>query len=1520
MTSRAAETQQLIADIDRLITNKRLSRFLSTQASEPRQVLERIRDFLVSLSENDAQTQPQESPLVAKFVEHGSHQSLPQQNEKQEEGAYVVAGQESNALAAVLAPLQEEIKTLLQERANLVEEIRQLEQKRLHNYSLAQQLANQEQIISEFLQVLSSRVVPNSTQQLAETTTSSEMPQFFKIDTAPSLFASHEDYTEPATASTPPDQMEHLSRLARDLDQKLLALDGTVNVVFEALQRNIHTYEESLSQALARMHSKGVQGEQLLASLISNLTSQLQQPTLTNEPLKDLKDETATESQDLASELVEFQQAEASSSLTQNQSISLEAQETGSTSDLDAVFQHTQEEQSSTIETPPNTSRIHRLSSGLIRDEIDQLYASLFGIEVTNDTDKLPATNNEVININEINEINELFEPTVTSSKTDVATEAMDRLSAPDSSEINELFEEPTITPLAVTTDQQTDVTDKLSASVTNEYEVTSIINDLFEPTVTPLATNEVTDVTDVATEVTDATNQLSIEPTVNPPADTPPLTATHQLPSEGFLYEVTFEAPEVATHEARDVTDEFSENVTTPSSVSHLSETPLEGGTNQEKVVNATVELPDPWSEEPQAGLLEPSSNDAKDTQDVSLATEQSSTLQENTFAELPPGGDREAGEKRHHPQVVSFASTTSSVSPASEDTITVLSELLLAISDAEQLLEMPSSAEALITTPVTSEVVETPPQITSRETSQVEIQNPDLEQSSNNDIPASPEENLLFQEEQSTEMFDISLEEAQLQQLEQDLASFDGEINALLQPLTQPENLENPPESLSPLPQQAETEPDPIATEAHAAEIENKSIVKETVDGSSVSISHSSNDTDVPHEQNTPKSIWYLGIDLGTTGISAALLNRSTSEVYPLYWSAETQPEATSVKRSFRLPAEVYLPTASVSGKGDSGLGIRDWVETESKEAQEQIPPAPVAEEKVPEDIATGSTLPESAAVPTQNLFSAQLKPYLHIALPYKSDRSYWEPVLQLNEFSTVPLVWVVRSLSKLLLTFTSDRSSTTLGLTAGAVGLDQETFQSIISNITGVICTCPSNWSEQYRFNIREALLISKLVQHPQQVFFVEEGIACLLCELDGAEGEIVKIRGRQGFRPARSSDREAGEKRHRPLVGNTLVINIGAGATEMALVDLPENLEDLSHSNFMLHGFAYAGKGLEQDIICQLLFPSKWRQPRMPMQEDNKTVTSNPSHWQPAIPGLEQMRFSSLGLEELNLPRPGEADIMERIRLQQRLESSLLGKAVIDSAIALKLILQHQESFTLELADQRWVLQRRDLESQVFVPFVRRLNRELNKLLVAKGIPTEAINQAILTGGVASLGAVSRWLRQKLPNAKIIQDVYLGENGSPSCSRVAYGLAVLPLHPQVVEVPRQQYTDYFLFTELLRIFPTRAISFGEVIELFENRGINTRSCQQRLLAFLEGELPPGLIPTSLDAISLTQASSENADYKAMSAAPLFEKQGSLTYRPNVEQLRVVAHYLDCLKASIQQSLEEPYTVNFALGVVD
>ncbi len=1441
MTLRTTEIQTLLADIDSLLAHKgnRLPKLLSGQGQEPRQVLERTRDFLIRLREseelagsieNQREQQSQLSPLLARFVDQ-SYQP------NQEEGTFVDPTRSLSAFSALLMPLQTELQGLLQERANLVQEIRQLEQKRLQNYSLAQQLATQEKMISEFLQVLMSRLTSTLTSHKAETTANSPLEPFFTINASSSYEASKKGNTELAFSSTQslpesPDQVERLTRLAKELDQQLLGLDGTVNVVFEALQRNIHTYHESLSQALARMYSKGVQGEQLIAIWINNLMEQLQQQkqdhnpsplNVQNEALSPTvlsvttaqtlnpRVEFKSESHHSGSHSLAVTQVNTNSTLANNYKHSEESVEhANSAANLDAMLlqlnQETQNYAANVVELQPSDSE-------LIGDEVDQLYASLFGSDNLTDSSLKVGATHEVTDVT-----NELSVATTTSPCTPALAIA------------------PPVEVVAPPTIEVTDGTHKSSGETTAEPQA--------------IATAPAAEVAPTTIEVTD-THESTRETRASS-------TAIATAPTAEVVAPTTIEVTDTHESTGEITVDTFRRNFSSP----------------------LPTVMPDPWFDEPDAGLLDLR---YAHTQDNSVkATGQLSDLYNTLIAwentEIIPG---------------SVTTPNFIEEPPSTDTITGLSDLFVSVDSSEQLSEVPSSDIALSTiAPANSEVTTAPP-----ETSSVIINTRGLEPSDNY-IPASPQENLLAQEDSLTiAVADISLEEEQLRQLEQDLANFDAAINFQLQAVT---NLENQATTQNTRPslevaQQLDAKLDLNAVGIQVAVAEKKKEV--TIERPSTSLLSISNSIDNTESLNTLGSVWYLGIDLGTTGISAALLNRSTTEVYPLYWSAENQPEANSIKRSFRLPAEVYLPTASVT-----------YSEIESTYAIEQTIPASVAEEFVPDNLATTYAPPISAPVPTHNLFSALLKPYLQVALPYKSERQKWEPVLQLNEFSTVPLVWVVRSLSKLLLTLKSDSNSTTLGLTAAAVNLSQQTFRNIINNIAGVICTCPSNWSEQYRFNVREALLISKLVQHPQQVFFVEEAIASLLSELDGANGEAVTLNTQAGSRPASTSDR--------PIVGSTLVINIGAAFTEMALVDLPENLEDLTHNDFMLHGFAYAGKGIEQDIICQLLFPPKWRQSRT----EGDSNSSKPWHWQPAIPGLDQMYLSSLKWEELNLPRAGEPDITDRIHLQQRLESSVLGKAMIDAAIALKLILQHQDSFTLQLADQSWMLQRRDLESQVFVPFVRRLNRELNRLLVAKGIPTEAINQAIVTGGVTSISAVSRWLRQKLPNAKIIQDSYLGENGASTCSRVAYGLAMLPLHPQVLDVPRQQYTDYFLFTELLKLLPERALSFDEVIQLFENRGINTRSCQQRLLAFLEGELPPGLIPSNLDSCWLAARANENSEYQAIIAAPLFEKQGSLTYRPNSQQLQFLCHYLDTIKASTQQSLEEPYTVNFAVGVVN
>ncbi|MEH2081572.1 MAG: hypothetical protein V7K89_16680 [Nostoc sp.] len=1359
MTFSTDEIQKLIADIDNLLASsgKRLSRFLSGQAQEPKEVLERIRDFLVRLQEkealesdipNQSSEEPRSplalakpSPLLTKFIDRDYNQYPLPQPELSQEPSTISAGQLNNEFSRLIEPLRSELELLLQERATLIQEIRQLEQKRLQNYSLAQQLTNQEQMITEFLQVLMSRLVPTLTPligQTRENSASSSAGVNYATSANQSLLKSSDD-------------VERLTQLARELDQRLLSLDGTVNVVFEALQRNINTYYESLSQALARMHSKGMQGEQLMASFVNNLTQHLQQESPSSQSsLLEGESETLpslTEPAEIATGVapqpLELIQPETSSPLT------IEQQETTLTEDLDAVLLQLGVDSSEYSQTP---TELPQDISTEIGDEVDQLYASLFDAgDVNNPSLDVP---------------------------------------------INDSPSTASPSPL----------------NITQTPPVSPIIDSAVVAPDTGLSTQKTLGET---TDLLEPQEKLFFEEDTDP--DSP----------------LSFSIPQIDS-------------------------LPVQIGTkpaNVDTINTLTDLLPDADSE---LQLLE-----------VSSSVDNGIT----TATDLLPDADN--------------ATTTAPVTPEV----------------AEIALAKPTVREA-----------DAPESIA---TSEVLINNDRSELSSDNYIAASPQENLLsIESNQSPAVPDISLDEEQLQQLDRDLVNFDRQLNSESQPdnnldvfSEQLDNIQDTIPTTSPENLQIAENTSAGAFSSLAVpqvETEKKKEVTTPIPESYLPpIANSINNTEV--SPNILESLWYLGIDLGTTGISATLLNRSTFVVHPIYWSAENPPGTSSFQQSFRLPTEVYLPIASVPHG-----------ENETIETQEQTAPAAVAQDKVPDRSTTTPATPKSTAAPTKNNFySAQLKPYLQVAIPYKSERQKWEPVLQLNEFSAGPLIWVVRSLSKLLLTLKSEKTSTTPSLMAAAVGISEQDFPQIINNIAGVICSCPSNWSEQYRFNVREALLTSKLIQHPQQVFFVEEAIASLLSELDAANGDQVKLSDAQGSHPAKTSEH--------PIVGNTLVINIGTTATEMLLVNLPETLQQLTYNDFMLHSFAYAGKGIEQDIICQLLLPPKSRQSRLETPSDacgglhlRKTTTSNPWQWQPSIPGLDQMHWQTLGLEELQLPRVGEPDITARIRLQQRLESSLLGQAVLDAALALKLILQHQDSFTLELADQRWVLQRRDLESQVFIPFVRRLNRELNKLLVARGIPTEAINQAILTGGVACVGTVNRWLRQKLPSTKIIQDLYLGENGAPNCSRVAYGLAMLPLHPQILDIPRQQYTDYFLFTELLRLLPDRPLSFGEVIQLFEGRGINTCTCQQRLLAFLEGELPSGLIPSVTESTWLTQSSQENPDYQAIATAPLFEKQGNLTYRPNSQQLLSLRRYLDAIKASNQQSLEEPYTVNFVLEV--
>jgi hypothetical protein len=118
----------------------------------------------------------------------------------------------------------------------------------------------------------------------------------------------------------------------------------------------------------------------------------------------------------------------------------------------------------------------------------------------------------------------------------------------------------------------------------------------------------------------------------------------------------------------------------------------------------------------------------------------------------------------------------------------------------------------------------------------------------------------------------------------------------------------------------------------------------------------------------------------------------------------------------------------------------------------------------------------------------------------------------------------------------------------------------------------------------------------------------------------------------------------------------------------------------------------------------------------------------------------------------------------------------------------------------------------------------------------------INQAICAGGMGAWPAITRWLRQKLPNAIVVQDQELevdrdifdlhnsalnsvfqitnfsGKIGF-SCLRVGeFCLSI----PQILDVSQQQYSDFFLLWELMQVLGAQTLSFQEILQLLEGIG--------------------------------------------------------------------------------------------------
>ena len=277
MTSQKDQIQALIAEIDSVLkkANSRLPWVVSGEIAQQRQVLERVRNYLVGLQQQlpieGLRQEEAASPVgyPPEFYPSGAFGSLPAVDAQQM--MQTILQEMSYLRASIMQPMQADLENLRQRRELLTQELSHLEAER-QNQPLAQRLnqpPNPQQFSDELVQVLMSRLQESLSQQIG---------QALGIQAqALSSRANSSSSGEPLPGVLANPQYEQLQALRSRSDQMLVNLDSTLSIVFESLQRNVQAYQVSLTQGLERMHSLGQQSEVAFKSLISELAQQLNQ-------------------------------------------------------------------------------------------------------------------------------------------------------------------------------------------------------------------------------------------------------------------------------------------------------------------------------------------------------------------------------------------------------------------------------------------------------------------------------------------------------------------------------------------------------------------------------------------------------------------------------------------------------------------------------------------------------------------------------------------------------------------------------------------------------------------------------------------------------------------------------------------------------------------------------------------------------------------------------------------------------------------------------------------------------------------------------------------------------------------------------------------------------------------------------------------------------------------------------------------------------------------------------------------
>ncbi len=546
-----------------------------------------------------------------------------------------------------------------------------------------------------------------------------------------------------------------------------------------------------------------------------------------------------------------------------------------------------------------------------------------------------------------------------------------------------------------------------------------------------------------------------------------------------------------------------------------------------------------------------------------------------------------------------------------------------------------------------------------------------------------------------------------------------------------------------------------------------------------------------------------WILGVDFGSTALRASLFNSNTGRVYSLRFDDAEE-----------MPCKLA------------------WTENHS------------LDDPISTDIRILSKKAYTAGLEEGEVALVHFKQFLKLGLPYRGV-STWQPIVQWSDSHQASLRWLIAALKNLLEQVQTRANHPQLP----DVGL-------ILLNLSGVVFGYPSNWSDTYILNVREAILKSGLVSQAEQVTAVEQAIAPVLSLIH--------------------DHRLHDQKLHNQKIAQEITLFIDAGAVTTSLC-LTKGIEAKESDRSKLHirSLDYAGININQDIILKLFYP----------------------HWQLITnPNRHLCKF-----DHLNLPEIGATATQERTILQQYLLSSTIGRQMLELADRVKITFGKDmdvDSWNEELMGQPIVVLRREIENFIFQPFIQRLNRELNSILSNAGILGEDIRQVLLLGSTMHIPSLSRWLAQKLPNATL---------NPLATSVVASGLAVSPLYPNLQDIVRQQYSDYFLLQEICRLNLTKSINPTQLLKQLQNRGVNTKACRDRILTILQGDLPEGLFPwQEPEQAVILEDPTLSSD---LFAGQLFELETDGTYQPNVTKFQQLRVYLQAIISNMSQTLNEP-----------